>query len=156
MKKFIALLLIFTLVFAGCSGKEEKTFPTDEEIMEKMTPYLTNAQEQDPSLYPSYDDFLKANLGIGEDQVTDAVLYMGAPNQNTTFFLMLTKAESGDTDTIIQALENKAVSMVETASMGYTQGYTEYKIIDKGEKIFLVMHEDQKSFEEMVEWLESL
>lgn len=69
---------------------------------------------------------------------------------------MLTKAESGDTDTIIQALENKAVSMVETASMGYTQGYTEYKIIDKGEKIFLVMHEDQKSFEEMVEWLESL
>lgn len=79
MKKFIALLLIFTLVFAGCSGKEEKTFPTDEEIMEKMTPYLTNAQEQDPSLYPSYDDFLKANLGIGEDQVTDVVLYMGLP-----------------------------------------------------------------------------
>lgn len=104
--------------------------------MEKMTPYLTNAQEQDPSLYPSYDDFLKANLGIGEDQVTDAVLYMGAPNQNTTFFLMLTKAENGDTDTIIQALENKAVSMVETASMGYTQGYTEYKIIEQRRKDF--------------------
>ena len=32
MKKFIALLLIFTLVFAGCSGKEEKTFPTDEAV----------------------------------------------------------------------------------------------------------------------------
>ena len=156
MKKLIALLLTFTFLFAGCAGKEEKTFPTDEEIMEKMTPYLTNAQEQDASLYPSYDDFLKANLGLGEDQISNAILYMGAPNQNTTFFLMLTKAEGADTETITQALENKAASMVETASMGYTQGYTEYKIIDKGEKMFLVMHEDQKSFEEMVEWLESL
>lgn len=136
MKKFIALLLIFTLVFAGCSGKEEKTFPTDEEIMEKMTPYLTNAQEQDPSLYPSYDDFLKANLGIGEDQVTDVVLYMGAPNQNTTFFLMLTKAESGDTDTIIQALENKAVSMVETASMDIPKVIQNTRSLTKEKRFF--------------------
>ena len=156
MKKMISLLLSFTFIFAGCSTTEEKTFPTDEEILEKMTPYLTNAQEQDPALYPSYDDFLKANLGFGEDQVSDAVLYMGAPNQNTTFFLMLTMAEGADLDFITEKLEAKAVSMVETASMGYAQGCTDYKIIQKGEKIFLVMHEDQSSLEEMVQWLESL
>lgn len=55
-----------------------------------------------------------------------------------------------------EKLEAKAVSMVETASMGYAQGCTDYKIIQKGEKIFLVMHEDQSSLEEMVQWLESL
>ena len=142
-----ALLVLFSV---GCSQKaDEKTMPTDQEIVEALSDCLEDTVYQDPAAYPSLNDFLQANLGLTEQDVSDAVLYMGAPNQNTTFFLILTKTEDGDTQQILEKLENKMKAQVETAEMGYMTGYTEYDIIEKENKIFAIMNQDAEKFTQM-------
>lgn len=87
MKKFVSILLSLIVVavsLSGCAG--QTALPADDEIMEAMSPYLTNAVLQDPSAYPSLNDFLTANFGLSDSDIADAVFYLGAPNQNTTFF----------------------------------------------------------------------
>ena len=180
---FLAIMLIGAMTMSGCTQAEEKTSQipssssveqqesqeisqpdgsnteqelTDEEILEQVKPYLEDMVYQDPSVYPSNNDFLKANLGLEENDVSSCVLYMGAPNQNTGFFLMLTRTPEADTTHILEKLESKAKSMVETAEMGYTEGYDGYEIIEKDDRIFLVMHEDAKQFDELVALLENL
>lgn len=86
--------------------------------MDEMAVYLEDSVFMDPVVYASMNDFLNANFGLGTDNVPDAVLYMGAPNQNTTFFLMLTKAENADTQFILDMLERKMDGQVRTAEMG--------------------------------------
>ena len=136
--------------------QSEEAQVTDEDILEDVAPYLENAVFQDPSNYPTMNDFLLANLGLDQTNVANAVLYMGAPNGNTTFFLMLTKAQDGDTDQILEKLESKMQSLVETSKQGYTQGYQEYAIIEKEDRIFAVMHEDAGQYEELVAYLNLL
>ena len=46
--------------------------------------------------------------------------------------------------------------MVNTAEMGYTQGYREYSIVEKGERVFLVMQQDPEQYNELVALLENL
>ena len=111
---------------------------------------------QDPAVYPSFGDFLSANLGMSEDDVSAAVLYMGAPNQNTTFFLMITPTAEADTDAILEKVESKMESQVQTAEMGYMTGYQEYAIIQAQGRIFAIMHEDADQFAEMKAYLEGL
>ena len=156
MKKIIAVLTaaLLTFTFAGCAEKE--TFPTNEEIMNNVTPYLENAEYQDPELYASFDEFLSANLGLSEKDVQDAVLYMGAPKQNTTFFLMLTKTADADNEKIMSKLESKMESQLKTASQGYITGYTEYSIIEKENKVFVIMHENSEDFKKLQEYINSL
>ena len=81
---------------------------------------------------------------------------MGAPNQNTSFFLMLTPTEEADTEVIREKLENKSEGVVNTAEMGYTQGYADYKIIENVGRYFLVMQADATDFQELVQLLEGL
>ena len=87
------------------SEPEEPKGLTDEDILELVTPYLENMDYQDPSLYPSMNEFYLANLGLDEKDIASAVLYMGAPQQNTGFFLMLTKTEHADSDRILEKLQ---------------------------------------------------
>lgn len=47
---------------------------------------------------------------------------------------------------IREKLENKAEGMVNTAEMGYTQGYAGYKIIENVGRYFLVMQADAADF----------
>lgn len=138
------------------SSSDEADELTDEEILEQVKPYLEDMVYQDPALYPSMNDFLSANLGLTQEEAASAVLYMGAPNQNTGYFLMLTKAENADTNSILEKLNSTAEGQVHTAEMGYTQGYTGYEIIDKDTRIFLVMHPDADRFNELVDLLENL
>ncbi len=159
MKKiFAALFLVLTFMFCAvaCSKEEQKPFPSDEEIMDEMAVYLEDSVFMDPAVYASMNDFLNANFGLGTDNVSDAVLYMGAPNQNTTFFLMLTKAENADTQFILDMLERKMDGQVRTAEMGYMMGSTAYAIIEKENKIFVIMHEDPESFAKMQTYLNNL
>ena len=53
-------------------------------------------------------------------------------------------------------MENKAEGMVNTAEMGYTQGYADYKIIENVGRYFLVMQADATDFQELVQLLEGL
>ncbi len=136
--------------------KETAAFPSDEEIIEEMSPYLENAQKQEIESAGSLEDFLLNNLGLEADGIEDAVLYLGMPNQNTTYFLMLTLDDSADRENINQKVEEQLKAWQKTAEMGYVSGYTEYKIIEKQDKLFAVMHEKQDSFEKMCEYLEDL
>lgn len=138
------------------SEKETASFPSSEEILEEMSPYLENAQKQEIEAAGSLDDFLLNNLGLETDGIKDAVLYLGMPNQNTTYFLMLTLEDSADRENINQKIEEQLKAWQKTAEMGYVSGYTEYKIIEKQDKLFAVMHEKQDSFEKMCEYLEDL
>lgn len=146
MKKLLAALLASALLLTGCtggtspegsstaSGEESSTVSqaplTDEDILAEAEPYLEDTVWQDPSAYASMDEFLSSNLGLDSTQVAAVTIYMGAPNQNTSFFLMLTPTEEADPEVIREKLENKAEGMVTTAEMGYTQGYAGYKIIE--------------------------
>lgn len=159
MKKTLAVMLSALLVLlcsAGCDYKKEKAFPSDEEIMSALSGYLGDAVLQDPAIYPSLNDFLSSNLGLSDKEVSDAVLYMGASNRNTTFFAMLTVVEGADHESIKSRLDSVMQGQVKTAEMGYTSGSTEYSIIEKGDKIFAVMHEDPDSYSEMLDYLNSL
>lgn len=69
---------------------------------------------------------------------------------------MADKAENADSKKIIDALNSCLQNHVKTAEMGYTAGYTEYAVIEKGDKIFAVMHEDAEKFNEITAYLSSL
>lgn len=171
MKKLLAALLASALLLTGCAGGTEQGGSssqteesssaaqaplTDEDILAEVEPYLEDTVWQDPSAYASMDEFLGGNLGLDTTQVASATIYMGAPNQNTSFFLMLTPTEDADPEVIREKLENKAAGMVTTAEMGYTQGYAEYEIIENTGRYFLVMQADATKFQELVQLLEGL
>ena len=171
MKRLLAALLASALLLTGCAGGTEQGGSssqteesssaaqaplTDEDILAEVEPYLEDMVLQDPSAYADMDEFLLANLGMDSTLIASATLYMGAPNQNTSFFLMLTPAEGADTDAIREKLESKAESMVKTAEMGYTQGYAGYEIIENTGRYFLVMKADATEFQELVQLLEGL
>lgn len=129
---------------------------TKEEILEAVSPYLENAEYQDPAAYPPQEDFLLANLGLSEADVSDVVLYLGAPNQNTTFFLMLSVAPGGSRETVLEKIEARMQAHVHTAEMGYMEGYREYSVIETDPWIFAVMQEDPQKYEELIAFLSSL
>lgn len=137
------------------SPAEEEAL-TDEEILELVAPYLEDLVYQDPALYPSQNDFLMANLGLDETNVSAATLYMGAPNQNTGYFLMLTPTEDADKATILDKLESQGEAMANTAAQGYTQGYAEYSVIESAGRIFLVMQADAGDYNDLVALLSQL
>lgn len=157
MKKTSGLLLaiFLALLAVGCAEKKN-TLPAGEEILEHVSPYLEDTVFMDPATYSSLNDFLNAYLGLSEKEVSEAVLYMGAPHQNTTFFLMLTKAADADSGLILEKLESIMQDQVHTAEMGYMSGYTKYAIIEKGDKVFAIMHEDPEIFSELQSYLNSL
>lgn len=157
MKKAIPIALVVVIIVAVVVGVclRKEPFPSDEEIMEHMTAYLENTVFQDPASYPSLNDFISANFGMSDKEFSQLTLYMGAPNQNTTFFLMATKADGADTALIKEKLENRMQSAVKTAEMGYMSGYTGYSIQEKGDKIFAVMHEDAGKYNEIQAYLNS-
>lgn len=158
MKKIAALFAaaFIMLSLSGCLKEQQKSFPTDDEIMGNIMEYLDSAVLIDPAIYPSKNDFLKANLGLGEEIVSNAVIYMGAPNQNTTYFMMITKAEGADSKVITDKLQSIMQSHIKTAEMGYMSGYTEYSIIEKGSKVFVIMHESPEDYSKMRDYLNSL
>lgn len=136
-------------------AEEEETL-TDEEILELVAPYLEDLVYQDPALYPSENDFLMANLGLDETNVSAVTLYMGAPNQNTGYFLMLTPTEDADKAAILDQLERQGEAMANTAAQGYTQGYAEYSVIEGAGRIFLVMQADAGNYNDLVALLSEL
>ena len=111
MKKLLASLLASALLLTGCtggtssegssaaSGEESSTVSqaplTDEDILAEAEPYLEDTVWQNPSAYAGMDEFLSANLALDSTQVAAVTIYMGAPNQNTSFFLMLTPHGGG-------------------------------------------------------------
>ena len=153
-------LNLLTGCTGGTSSEESSTVSqaplTDEDILAEVEPYLEDTVWQNPSAYAGMDEFLSANLALDSTQVAAVTIYMGAPNQNTSFFLMLTPTEEADTEVIREKLENKAEGMVNTAEMGYTQGYAGYKIIENVGRYFLVMQADAADFQELVQLLEGL
>ena len=105
LKLFPALIMAVILT-VGCASSNSKTL-SDEEILEKVSPYLEQLVYQDPASYASLDDFLRANLGLDTTTVESVTLYLGAPNQNTGCFLMLTPAKDADLESIEASLEAK-------------------------------------------------
>lgn len=166
MKKYIAVVLVLLNLFvlSGCSQSSSsgesspntEDFMSDDDIVKAVEPYLEDMVFQDPSAYPSFDDFLKANLNIDSSEAESAVLYMGAPNQNTGCFLMVKPKENADIENIIQKLENKGESMTVTAQQGYTQGYSEYCVVQNQGRIFLLMHPEEEKYNELVNLVSDL
>lgn len=93
MKKLLAALLASALLLTGCTGgtssEESSTVSqaplTDEDILAEVEPYLEDTVWQNPSAYAGMDEFLSANLALDSTQVAAVTIYMGAPNQNTSF-----------------------------------------------------------------------
>ena len=119
----MAALLASALLLTGCtggtssegssaaSGEESSTVSqaplTDEDILAEVEPYLEDTVWQAPSAYAGMDEFLSANLALDSTQVAAVTIYMGAPNQNTSFFLMLTPTEEADPEVIREKLEKQ-------------------------------------------------
>lgn len=159
MKKII-LFILFVLIFTGCSNDKTassgNTNLTSREVLEKVSPYLENLEYQDPKAYKSPNDFYKANLGLEETQVESAILYMGAPNNNTGYFLMLTKKPETDSDLVLEKLKNISTGWIKTAEQGYLEGNRDFPVIQKGNVFFLVSHYAPEKYTELVELLENL
>ena len=102
------------------------------------------------------NDFYKANLGLDESLIDSAVLYMGAPNNNTGYFLMLTKKPQTDTALIQEKLTDISVGWIKTAEQGYLEGNRDFATIQKGNVFFLVSHYDPEKYTELVSLLENL
>ena len=155
MLRLFPALLLAALLAVGCASSNQETL-SDEDILEKVAPYLEQLVYQDPELYSSTDEFLLANLGLDSTAVESAVLYMGAPNQNTGYFLMLTPTQDADLESIQTRLEETGESMAKTAQMGYTQGYAGYSVLQTQGRFFLVMQEDAQRYNELVQLLSEL
>lgn len=159
MKK-ILFCILFGLLFVGCSKEKAdssvNTNLTSIAVLEKISPYLENLEYQDPKAYKSPNDFYKANQGLEETQVESAVLYMGAPNRNTGYFLMLTKKPETDSDLVLEKLKNISTGWIKTAEQGYLEGNRDFSVIQKGNVFFLVSHYDPEKYTELVELLENL
>lgn len=155
MLKLFPALLLAVFLAVGCASSNQQTL-SDEDILEKVAPYLEQLVYQDPELYSSTDEFLLANLGLDSTAVESAVLYMGAPNQNTGYFLMLTPTQDADLESIQTRLEETGESMAKTAQMGYTQGYAGYSVLQTQGRFFLVMQEDAQRYNELVQLLSEL
>ena len=153
--KRLPFLLIVLILITGCSSPGSQPL-SDEEILEKVAPYLDQLVYQDPENYDSMNDFLMANLGLDDTTVESATLYMGAPNQNTGYFLMLTPVKDADTKRIETSLDARGEAMAKTAQMGYTQGYAGYSIIQAQGRFFLVMQEDADRYRELVQLVSEL
>ena len=154
LKLFPALIMAVILT-VGCASSNSKTL-SDEEILEKVSPYLEQLVYQDPASYASLDDFLRANLGLDTTTVESVTLYLGDPIQNTGCFLMLTPAKDADLESIEASLEAKGDSMAKAAQMGYTQGYSEYSVLQTQGRFFLVMQADADRYDELVQLLSEL
>lgn len=155
MLRLFPALLLAALLAVGCASSNQQTL-SDEEILEQVAPYLEQLVYQDPEVYSSTDEFLMANLGLDSTAVESAVLYMGAPNQNTGYFLMLTPTENADLEAIQTRLEETGESMAKTAQMGYTQGYAGYSVLQTQGRFFLVMQADADRYHELVQLLSEL
>lgn len=160
MKK-ILFCILFVLLFVGCSKEKstsggDNTGLTSQAVLEKVSPYLENLEYQDPKVYNSLNDFYKANLGLDETQVESAVLYMGAPNNNTGYFLMLIKKPETDSALVSEKLKNISAGWIKTAEKGYLEGNRDFATIQKGDVFFLVSHYDPEKYTELVELLENL
>lgn len=177
-KRILAIMCIASLVLlVGCGSKEaplpspsddetsftsdeettfptdnENIFPSDDEIIENMAPYLDSTEEQDVST----DEWLKANLGLTSADVTDSRYIIGMPYQNTTNFFMGTFTEDADIEKITAQLEDVMKNWVDSCERGYSEGFTEYKIIVKQDKIFAIMNKDQENLDLMSQYLNSL
>lgn len=155
MLRLFPALLLAALLAVGCASSNQQTL-SDEEILEQVAPYLEQLVYQDPEVYSSTDEFLLANLGLDSTAVESAVLYMGAPNQNTGYFLMLTPTEDADLEAIQTRLEETGESRAKTAQMGYTQGYAGYSVLQTQGRFFLVMQADADRYHELVQLLSEL
>lgn len=160
MKK-ILFCILFVLLFVGCSKEEstsggDNTGLTSQAVLEKVSPYLENLEYRDPKVYNSLNDFYKANLGLDETQVESAVLYMGAPNNNTGYFLMLIKKPETDSALVLEKLKNISAGWIKTAEKGYLEGNRDFATIQKGDVFFLVSHYAPEKYTELVELLENL
>ena len=69
---------------------------------------------------------------------------------------MLTPAKDADLESIEASLEAKGDSMAKTAQMGYTQGYSEYSVLQTQGRFFLVMQADADRYDELVQLLSEL
>ena len=134
------------------SSSQESTFPSDQEILDEITPLLSNAVEQDLSI----PDALEMNVGIDSETISDPVLYLGMPNQNTTFFFMGTLSAEADEDAVKTQLESILEGWVKTCEQGYISGATDHTVIQKGNKVFAVMHQDAESYRQIVSYLDGL
>lgn len=156
MKKingFLIGLVCFMTLLSGCAKEK---LPTNEEVMKFVEPYLSETIYQDPATNPTMNDFLMANFGLSEEEVCDPIYYTGQPNQNTTFFAILTKTEKADSQKIIEKLDRRMQAQVQTAEMGYMQGNTDYSVIEVENRIFLIMHADEEKYRELVAYFNKL
>lgn len=155
MKKALLFMMsVFMLVtIVGCDSKNQSVaFPSDEEIMEVISPYLGNALPQDVA----EEAGLLANLGLTNQDLIDPVLYMGMPNQNTTYFCMATFTEGADRENVTTKLNTILKGWTQTSEQGYIQGNLDYEVIVKKDKVFAIMHENLADFQAMQEYLNSL
>jgi len=134
-------------------AQSEKTARWDQ-ILTDMAPYLENAQEQDMST----EERIKANVGLGYDQISQAVLYMGMPMETptTTYFFMGQMADGADSQKISSQLKQVMEGWIETYKRGYLQGNPEYGIIVSGDLVFAVMHENAGDFAAICSYLKAL
>ncbi len=168
MKRFYLFVLLVTAVLTGCQSTDntaalaseavpQETYNlSEQEVLEKVAPYLDNFEYQNPEKYDSVNDFYKANLGLDESLIDSAVLYMGAPNNNTGYFLMLTKKPQTDTALIQEKLTDISVGWIKTAEQGYLEGNRDFATIQKGNVFFLVSHYNPEKYTELVSLLENL
>lgn len=134
-------------------AKSEKPAQWDQ-ILTDMAPYLENAQEQDMST----EERIQANVGLGHDQIAQAVLYMGMPMEtpNTTYFFMGQMADGASSQKICDKLNQVMTGWVETYKQGRLTGNAEYDIIVSGDLVFAVMHENAEDFAEIRDYLKAL
>lgn len=123
-------------------------------ILTDMAPYLENAQEQDMST----EERIQANVGLGYDQISQAVLYMGMPMETptTTYFFMGQMADGADSQKISSQLKQVMEGWIETYKQGRLQGNPEYEIIVSGDLVFAVMHENAGDFAAICSYLKAL
>lgn len=143
MKKLFIASLFISLLFTGCSKPADKQI----NILDEIVPELDNAQKQDVTT----EENLKANVGLTFDDVKDPVLYLGAVNQNTTFFFMATLQEDSDQQKISDQLTQVMEGWVNTANQGYISGNTEYSLIIHEDKIYGIMHQDASTYQKIIE-----
>ena len=154
MKKSLCRVLLCLgacLGLLGCSPGEDRPLLPDNEIVEAVLPYLDGVQEQEEGAA-----YLEDTLGISPDQVSHFVLYTGDASQTTTFFLILTLKDSGGLAGAAENVEQFLQERANAAQQGDLSGCGLYALLPKGNKLFAIMHQDEKTYRELVGYISDL
>lgn len=149
--RLLTLFVLLCVPLLGCN-RQINELPSDEEIVAFVAPYLNRTVQVDLS----NEFFILGNFEFGYETITDAILYLGFPRGNTSYFAILNLTPDANKEVLKQQLKLQFNDIKLSREQEYLTGATKYAIIEKQDKLLIIMHENLDTFHTISNYLNNL